>query len=127
MSPNQGARFYIRLNLNHITGATSFTDLRTYNATVYCTYKGCALAMGLLAFDKEWFTPMEETSSHAMPAQMRATFAVLIHYCNITEPRRLREQFKDMMAEDLVFHETKQHNCEPLMEIIYNEVLILID
>ena len=127
VSPNQGARFYIRLNLNHITGATSFTDLRTYNGTAYGTFKECALAMGLLADDKEWFTAMEETSSHAMPAQMRATFAVLLQYCNITEPRRLWEQFKDRMAEDLVFHETKQHNCEPLIEIIYNEVLILID
>ena len=29
------------------------------------------------------------------------------------------------MAEDLVFHETKQYNCEPLMDNIYNEVLIL--
>ena len=71
VSPNQGARFYIRLNLNHITGATSFTDLRTYNGTVYGTYKEGALAMVILADDKEWFTAMEETSSHAMHAQMR--------------------------------------------------------
>ena len=37
--PIQGEKFYLRLLLNHRTGATSFTDMKVLNGIEYSTYK----------------------------------------------------------------------------------------
>ena len=91
--PIQGEKFYLRLMLIHRTCATSFRDLKTLNGKEYDTYKEICLEMGLLQDDGEWKTSMEEVSQHAMPHQIRATFAVILQYCQPTKPRVLFDSF----------------------------------
>ena len=127
-TPSQGNRFYIRLLLNHITGATCYQSLRTHNGVIYNTYKECAEAMGILADDKEWVSAMQEASVHAMPCQLRATFAVILQYCSVTSPNKLWDEFKADLAEDILYNEKTKHGItQPNLEVIHNEVLILID
>ncbi|KAL0038603.1 hypothetical protein WJX77_012486 [Trebouxia sp. C0004] len=41
-NPTEGERFYLRLLLNHVAGATSFEDMRMYDGTTYDTFqRGC--------------------------------------------------------------------------------------
>ena len=37
--PAEGERFYLRVLLNHVTGATCYADVRTYEGTEHATYK----------------------------------------------------------------------------------------
>lgn len=46
VSPREGERFYLRLMLNHIRGATSFQALKTVSNVVYQTYQQAAAALG---------------------------------------------------------------------------------
>ena len=62
MSPVQGERFYLRLLLNHIKGATNFEDLKIFEGNNFSTYKETCLFMGLLEDDSEWMYSLGEVS-----------------------------------------------------------------
>jgi hypothetical protein len=40
--PEEGERYYLRVLLNHVRGATSFESLRTYDGNVYPTFREAA-------------------------------------------------------------------------------------
>jgi hypothetical protein len=46
--------FYIRLLLTRVRGPTSFNNLRIVDRTLYETFKGAYIALGLLVDDKTW-------------------------------------------------------------------------
>lgn len=58
--PNSGERFYLRLLLTKVRGATSFEHLRTVAGEVYATYKLACLRLGLLEDDSEWHQCLKE-------------------------------------------------------------------
>ena len=51
---NDVERFYLRLLLTAVKGATSFEHLRTVNGQVKPTFKEACIALGLLSNDNEW-------------------------------------------------------------------------
>jgi len=54
-NPIEGERFYLRLLLHHVTGCTSFQDVRTLSDGTICpTFKEAAIQRGLLLDDSEW-------------------------------------------------------------------------
>ena len=84
----------------------------------------------LLEDDAEWEVAMEEVSSYGNPHQVRATFAIILQYCEPTDPLRLFESFKESMAEDLVYNEVTKggrSRSEIDMDRIYNQLLNEID
>ena len=51
--PGEGERFYLRMLLSHVTGCTSYQDIRSLpDGTVCPTYKEAARRRGLLAMIK---------------------------------------------------------------------------
>ena len=52
--PNAGEKFYLRLLLTSVRGATSFENLRTVDRVLYPTFKEACLHRGLLEDDDEW-------------------------------------------------------------------------
>ena len=52
--PNAGDKFYLRLLLTSVQGATSFEDLKTVDGELYSTFKEACLHHGLLEDDDEW-------------------------------------------------------------------------
>lgn len=67
VKPKAGARFYLRILLTLVTGATSFEDVRTAVdnngvATVHQTFKQACFARGLLETDDEYHRVMEEVA-----------------------------------------------------------------
>ena len=88
---NVGDRFYIRVLLNHVRGATSFTHLRTVTipgqGTVVCdTFREACVALGLLLDDEEWDRLLTETASYAQPASLRAVFVTVLLECQPANP-----------------------------------------
>ena len=130
VSPAQGERYFLRLMLSHTTGATCFKDLRTVGRTIYPTYKEACKALGLLEDDSEWGRALEEVAEYGSANQVRATFAILLHFCQPTDPANLYETFKTEMADDFVYSEIKKENCarrDLNMTWIFNQVLLAID
>ena len=50
-SITEGERYYMRLLLNHVTGPTSFDDLKTVNGVQSSMFQEAALLHGLLEGD----------------------------------------------------------------------------
>ncbi len=58
--PTSGERYYLRMLLNYVKGATSYEHLRIVDGRVHDTFKDACIAMGLLANDNEWDQALEE-------------------------------------------------------------------
>ena len=56
VQPSEGERYYLRILLTHIKGATSFNNLKTINGYVCRTFKETCIHLGLLQDDAEWNT-----------------------------------------------------------------------
>ena len=73
-----GERFYLRLLLTVVKGATSFEVLQTYNGVTYPTFRQACLACGLLADDNEWHQCLTEAAMMATGYQLRMLFATIL-------------------------------------------------
>ena len=77
VSPKDEEKFYLKLLLRKITGATSFDDLKTFNEINYETYKDTALAMGLIKNDKEIEYIFEEAVTVMLPKKIKTIFCMV--------------------------------------------------
>jgi hypothetical protein len=67
--PIDAERYYLRLLLN-VKGTKSFDHLKTVDSKRYSTFEEAAIALNLLADDKEWDEAIEEAGSFQMPSQL---------------------------------------------------------
>ena len=100
-NPSQGERFYLRILLSVRQGPTSFEDLRTVEGVVHPTFRAACAAMGLLLEDREWATALEEAAVFASGRRLRSLFTFILHYCTVGDPRKLWDDFKDHLCDDL--------------------------
>src|SRR5207253_6222789 len=70
-------RFYLRLLLTCVPGATSFQHLRAVNNILYPTNKSAAQALGLLEDDVVWRNTLREAAENKMPKELRECFAFI--------------------------------------------------
>jgi hypothetical protein len=82
-----GERYYLRMLLNCVKGATSYEHLRTVDGKVHDTFKDACIAMGLLADDNEWDQALEEAGVWASERQLRDMFASMLMFCEVMNPR----------------------------------------
>jgi hypothetical protein len=87
--PTLGERYYLRMLLNCVKGATSYEHLRTVDGREHDTFKDACIAMGLLADDNEWHQALEEAGVWALGRQLRDMFASMLMFCEVTNPRQL--------------------------------------
>ena len=85
LDPKEGDRFFLRLLLLKVEGATSFDDLKTtYDdegiPTIHSTFQDACREMGLLQDDSEWVNCMEASSTFATPNQLRNLFVTILLY-----------------------------------------------
>ncbi|KAI7958205.1 hypothetical protein MJO29_006422 [Puccinia striiformis f. sp. tritici] len=72
--PSDPERGYLRLLLNHVTGATSFEHLRTFHGRICDSFRSAALARGLLENDHYLEATMAEEDESMMPSYLRRLF-----------------------------------------------------
>lgn len=89
VAPNDPERYFIRLLLLHVKGATSFESLRTVNNSIYSTFREAAIALGLVNDDREWHNCLTEMVSFQMPKQLRHVFAYICCFCQPSSPLEL--------------------------------------
>ena len=96
--PGDHERFYLRLLLNRVRGATSYEDLRTIKCDdgqkiTYDSFRDTALALGLLIDDNCWHKTMKEAAASRTGAQLRRLFVSLLLFGEVHEPGKLFEEF----------------------------------
>jgi hypothetical protein len=99
--PTSGERFYLRLLLTCVKGATSFDDLCTVDGILYDTFKEACFVRGLLDDDREWVQCLTEAKDMAVGQQLRHLFVSILHYCAPSRPRELWDLFWPHICDDL--------------------------
>jgi hypothetical protein len=125
--PSSGERFYLRLLLTVVKGATSFEDLLTVNGIQLPTFKQACIHLGLLEDDGEWIQCLEEAKHMQSGHQLRSLFVTILAACDPTEPAVLWERFKENICDDL--HRTLQRKGinNPTVDQVYDYGLYLIE
>ncbi|XP_042961368.1 uncharacterized protein LOC122296047 [Carya illinoinensis] len=101
-NPFEGERYYLRMLLNHIRGATSFEKLRTVNGVVLPMYREAATSHGLLNKDSSLEDCLEEACLYQIPSSLRHLFSTILVYCNPTNPKEFWERFEKEMSTDFL-------------------------
>ncbi|KAH8942811.1 hypothetical protein BDL97_13G015200 [Sphagnum fallax] len=101
VQPSKGERYYLRVLLTHVVGATCFEDLRTTHwphtptIVVHPTFKAACLARGLLQDDAEWDQCLLKAVGVQLPRSLRQLFASLLIFNNVTPNRQLDQAILD--------------------------------
>ena len=110
VSPKEGERYYLRMLLLNVRGATSFKDIRTVDGITFDTFKAACIARNLLDDDIEWVKCMEEAATIKTGKQLRQLFAVLLLNCDLTSPKKMWEDYKNYLSEDILYRLRKDRN-----------------
>ncbi|AQK71292.1 hypothetical protein ZEAMMB73_Zm00001d016611 [Zea mays] len=103
--PAEGERYYLRVLLNHVTGATSYVDLRTVDGVTLPTFREAAERRGLLESDNTLDECLTKRALFQMPSALQRLFATILKH-------------KDSMSEDY------QHRSQNKTHV---EQMVLID
>jgi len=99
--PTSGERYYLRMLLNCVKGATSYKHLRTVDGREHDTFKDACIAMGLLADDNEWHQALEEAGVWALGRQLCDMFASMLMFCEVTNLRQLWDAHWESLNDDI--------------------------
>nr|XP_027083711.1 uncharacterized protein LOC113706012 [Coffea arabica] len=99
--PIEGERYYLRMLLMHVRRPKSFTDLKTVNGFIACSFKRAAEIRGLLQIDNGAEQCLSEAALYKMPSSLRQLFAVILIYCPPSNPKNLWDKFYDYLLEDI--------------------------
>jgi hypothetical protein len=88
VNPIEEEGLYLRMVLMIVKGATSYEDIRTYNGTIYQTFKEACTARGLLTDDNEWYNAFNEAANWATSSQLRYLFVTMLLFCNLKHERK---------------------------------------
>ncbi|XP_078437639.1 uncharacterized protein LOC144708259 [Wolffia australiana] len=99
--PRDSARYYLQLMLHHVPRATCYADLRTVAGVVYDIYQQAVAARGLLHSDVEFDNDLALALGVASPRQVRELYAMMLLYCEISNPLLLLRKYLEPMSEDI--------------------------
>jgi hypothetical protein len=122
--PAEGERYYLRILLNHVRGATSFEDLRTVNGFVFATFREAAERRGLIEADCSVSDCLSEAATFEMPSALRRLFATILVFCEVTSVRELWEKHFEAMADD--FRQENANNKECLEQMVLRDISAML-
>jgi hypothetical protein len=99
--PTSGERFYLRLLLTSVRGATSFDDLYTFDGVRHSSFREACIARGLLEDDHEWYQCLQEAKDMQTGKQLRHLFVTILRDCTPADPRALWDTFWPHICDDL--------------------------
>ena len=102
--PGTGETFYLRMLLMVVRGARSYEDVRTYEGTLYATFREACQARGLIGDDTEWSCLFDDVVTWATAYQLRHLFMTVLVYYDIGNVRALYDKYWRYMADDIVYH-----------------------
>ena len=113
ISPRQGECFYLRLLLHHVRGPQSFAHLKTVEGSLCSSFCEACFRLGLLEDDNQYHLAMQEASVSNSAASLRSLFAVILTWCEPSNPLDIYEHHKEAMAEDFLHqHSSRLANVD---------------
>ncbi|XP_053164882.1 uncharacterized protein LOC128350484 [Hemicordylus capensis] len=104
-------RYCLRLLLLHVSGATSYGDLRSVDGIEYPTFQEAAKARGLINDETVWESTLEDAAQYNMPTQLRELFACICVFASLQNMQELFTKYEDHLIEDYA-HKHLHHNKE---------------
>ncbi|KAL6661674.1 hypothetical protein ACP70R_001058 [Stipagrostis hirtigluma subsp. patula] len=117
-NPAEGERYYLRVLLNNVTGATSYEDLRMVNGELLPTFREATERRGLMESDSSLDECLTEATLFQMPSSLRRLFATILVFCEPNNVRRLWQRHLEAMSEDY----RRRSKCKVALE-----QMVLID
>jgi hypothetical protein len=114
--PTSGERYYLRMLLNCVKGATSYEHLWTVDGREHDTFKNTCLAMGLFANDNEWNQALEETDVWVLGRQLVDMFTSMLMFCEVTDPRQLWDAHLEFLNNDIEAM-TRCEHADPIVTL----------
>jgi hypothetical protein len=99
-NPAEGKCYYLRVLLNHVAGATSFTDLRTGYGRLLPIFREAVERRGPIEADNTLHECLTEATHCMMPFALRRLFATILVFCEPSDVLELWEKHKEAMSED---------------------------
>jgi len=127
-SPRDKERFYLRILLTQIFGATSYEDLRTINGNLYDTYEDAVRQLGLLDENDEFDKCLKEAATYKFPSRLRQLFASILLFGNpkkFNAYKLFRDNVMDL-GEDY-FHDLSDDDSDEEYEIAISKILLDIE
>ncbi|UYV71022.1 hypothetical protein LAZ67_8001449 [Cordylochernes scorpioides] len=130
VSVSDQERYFLRILLLHVKGATSFEYLRTVDGILHSTFKKAAQAHGLLLDDTMWRLTIRDACLLSMPQKLRELFAYICVYGPPTSPLELWQEFKEQFTEDFCHRHTinnsiSHESCESFAMREVQNILVL--
>ncbi|PWZ58794.1 ATP-dependent DNA helicase PIF1 [Zea mays] len=121
--PAEGERYYLRVLLNHVTGATSYVNLRTVDGVTLPTFREAAERRGLLESDNTLDDCLTERALFQMPSALRRLFATILVYCEPSDVAVLWRKHLDAMSEDYQRRSQSKTHVEQMVLIDIRNML----
>jgi hypothetical protein len=118
-----GERFFLRLLLTVVPGATSFEHLRTVDDTEHPTFQAACKTLGLLQDDAEWDTCMREACIDQDAKRLRNLFVTFLLLCSPLNPEVLWERYRNDMSHDMRHRRITNGGTT---DDAYNDTLLLL-
>ena len=114
--PAQIQLYALRLLLNHVRGATSYTDIRTVDGVVHESFQAAAIALNLVKNDFIWIECMKEANdTHTNINSLRKLFVSILVNCEVSDHRALYENFKTDLCSDFTYKYKREFPRHPLL------------
>ena len=88
--------------LHHVRGPQSYTQLKTVEGDLCSSFREACFRLGLLEDDNQYHLAMQEASVSNSAASLRSLFAVILTWCEPSNPLDIYEHHKESMAEDFL-------------------------
>jgi ATP-dependent DNA helicase PIF1 len=98
--PTEGERYFLRVLLNNIAGATSYEDLRTVDGVLLPSFHEAAERRGLIEEDNTLDECLTEATLFQMPSSLQRLFATILIFCEPHDVMGLWIKHYDAMSED---------------------------
>ncbi|XP_010230087.1 uncharacterized protein LOC104581332 [Brachypodium distachyon] len=121
--PAEGERYYLRVLLNDVRGATSFDDLKIVNGRLCGTFREACEQLGLIEHDRSLDDCMTEAATFQMPCALRRLFATILVFCEAIEIRQLWDKHLSSMSED--YRRTQPNEAE-LEQMVLRDIRDLV-
>jgi len=99
--PAASERFFLRLLLTVIPGATSFEHLRTIDNIEHLMFQAACKALALLHDDAKWDMCMQEACIDQDAKRLRNLFVTLLLFCSPLNPEVLWKRYRNDMSHDM--------------------------
>ena len=120
-------KFALYLLILHVTGPTSFDDIKTINNIKYNTFKEAAIAKNLLERDDEFDHVLKDAFTTLFGRQLRRFFAILLSNWAPKDSLALWLNHRDRLCEDFIRKEKKKLNPSFTMDQMYDKALLSIN